>query len=685
MTRRRLAATALTLTGLATAQQEPTDELRHRVQAGAITAPLLAAFEQHVLAAVHDTTTDAELAQWLDATPRARATAAWVWARLPQPAVFARLQRLWRTDQKGVRDDLDLAFGIAAAWSAGSDEAPARAFGSWTEGRAAIPTIEQSFAWFRQHERELAFPIARVPWLALAFTGLNDVPLAERDWVLQRYRSAKPERLRSAFAEVPYIGGGLDGHAKTLANMVEHGGVCTVNTQYAMSVMRTLGFPATFGGGPGHCWPCWLELERGKLRFERANYIGNRDGVLGESVFAEVRLESDLRRLAEALNDSTDGLRRADCAAAAARLVPGPGATRLLRAAIDANPLAATAWLAFAQQCRDGIAAGADDDAAKLLLRRMPRALAQHPDLAVRVLRELDLGAAARSTTLRFAADLSKCCASLRHLADESDRADLARELQLLGVRLTELQSAPATAWAGYHELAEQALAAGEGDLLVGALDGMDRSARAAATLAAHGDALRDLYEAFGDSDLAWRVGDRHWRLCAELGDEATAARVRWDLLVRDVAADAPACRGGGGGSAFDDRGPGELPLVGVRWSRGDYHGIPVVGSVQPLFRAADGELLAGDVHGVVRGATTDVLVPDEHFVVGLTIASGNVVDGFAIVFARRKGGAPDPTTVRFSPWCGGSDRGQRLVRGEAIGLCGRAGDLVDALGVALR
>jgi hypothetical protein len=40
---------------------------------------------------------------------------------------------------------------------------------------------------------------------------------------------------------------------------------------------------------------------------------------------------------------------------------------------------------------------------------------------------------------------------------------------------------------------------------------------------------------------------------------------------------------------------------------------------------------------------------------------------------------------VRFSPWCGGSDRGQRLVRGEAVGLCGRAGDLVDALGDALR
>ncbi|MCA8942051.1 MAG: hypothetical protein KDB80_05770 [Planctomycetes bacterium] len=323
---------------------------------------------------------------WLGRTPKVREVVVWATTADPGPKFFQCLERLRSEHEEAVRDLPHLAVGFAFAWSGGDGATPNRRWPSWTRGRSAIPSMSSSFAWYVEHRRELPFRIDRACWKLLAYTALNDVPFDERTWVLDRYRGRDVAELRNLFAEVPYVVDGLEGKAQSLPNMVGDGGVCTVNTQFQMATLRTLGVPATFGGGPGHCWPCWMEVEGRRTTFHRVNDLGNADGTLGEHGFSPHRFESDLRMLADGLSLGVSRLRDADLCGAALDRIEGRAPARAASALVGVlrkNPHSIRAWHAIGASIHTGRATSRDAVAA---IRLAAELLADHPRVMLRLL-----------------------------------------------------------------------------------------------------------------------------------------------------------------------------------------------------------------------------------------------------------------------------------------------------------
>lgn len=552
-----------------------------------------------------------EFWEWLARTPKVREVVVWATAADPPPSVFVRLDRLRAHDPDEVEELPDLAVGFAFAWSAGDDDRPRRQWESWTQGRAPIPSMSESFAWYAQHRRRLASPVEGTCWQLLAYTALNDVPLEERAWVLERYRGKDVDELHGLFGEVPYVQGGLDGKARTLANMLEFGGVCTVNTQYHMAVMRTLGVPATFGGGPGHCWPCWIAHERGDPVFARVNDLGNADGVLGERGLAGHERESDLRLLARALDHGPERLRDAELCAAALRCLGADAphsACAALARELDGNPYALQAWLTAARSVG---AQRATSRTGVALLDRLSRSLGEYPRATLRVLRA----------------------------------------------------AIPAQDSPGFDERTAEAF--------VRACSRLD-----------------------GDPELATDVRRTLIEFEARAGSAEEAARMRLALL-RETQDDGAAVDsaglvrtrtlGGGGGGAFVDRAPDDACLVGMRYSTAVWSGHRILASIQPLYSDGSG-VTAGRIHGRPGSDVREILVPPGSVVIGVEVVSGAMLDGLRLVSAARRSGENDDEDLRFGEWAGGSGDGWGALLGATggavVGIHGRCGTMVDALGL---
>jgi hypothetical protein len=555
----------------------------------------------------------AEFWEWLQENDSVRPVVAWATAVEPVAKVYACLNQLRLADDASVSKQPHLAIGFAMAWSGGNGEQPGRRWASWTEGRSPIPTMTESFAWYVEHQRSLLVSPTNVSWQLLAYTALNDVPLDERAWVLQRFRGKKIRQLRDVFGQVPYIDGALDGKPKTLANMVSLGGVCTVNTQYQMSVMRTLGIPATFGGGPGHCWPCWIHGEGRDATFDRSNDLGNANGTLGEWGVPGHVHESDLRLLAKAVAHGSDRLRDAELCAASVRMLGDAApatAYDALAGTLAKNPYALRGWLTIADRI------GAQRVPGKLavrLLKRLPKLFTDDLHALSRVL------AAAIPPQPQPDFEQTIANAWLRTCSDLLEHAELGKTARRNLITFQERTTKPEAAAKMRFQLLQQA----QGELALVVADGL--------------------------------------------------ARTR--LL------------GGGGGSAFEDTQSG-MRLIGFRCSTTEWSGHRVLASIQPLY--LDGaKTIAGEVHGEARGDLREITVADGTQLLGIEAISGDLFDGFRLVSAPVRRGKIDRDAVHFGAWIGGSGDGWGTLLGGTgdpiVGIHGRCGGVIDALGLVLR
>jgi len=133
---------------------------------------------------------------------------------------------------------------------------------------------------------------------------------------------------------------------------------------------------------------------------------------------------------------------------------------------------------------------------------------------------------------------------------------------------------------------------------------------------------------------------------------------------------------GNSGGAPFTDKRDGHL--VGLRVWKGFLSEHKVITGVQPLFRTEEGV-----VEGAIHGRRTDDMVvavaADGWAVCGMTLGWGQRIDGLALHFVDLETGE-----TYISPWLGGK-RGDTQITGAgaaAVGLRGRAGDGLDAIGL---
>ncbi len=113
-----------------------------------------------------------------------------------------------------------------------------------------------------------------LPWEFLVLLMNHKTPREEREWAVANYL---PRRVMygKCYSDVPYDDKMLEsddkvcrlgGHAYTLPNLQQFGGVCAMQADFAARVGQSLGVPAAYISGQGkggglHAWVVWVELK----------------------------------------------------------------------------------------------------------------------------------------------------------------------------------------------------------------------------------------------------------------------------------------------------------------------------------------------------------------------------------------------------------------------------------------
>jgi clan AA aspartic protease (TIGR02281 family) len=141
---------------------------------------------------------------------------------------------------------------------------------------------------------------------------------------------------------------------------------------------------------------------------------------------------------------------------------------------------------------------------------------------------------------------------------------------------------------------------------------------------------------------------------------------------------------GGAGGGEFEQVASKGGILVGINCTVGNWAGHKVINSVTPVF-AMGTEKSVGQIRGQSTSSSVSAIAKPGYAVGGIVARSGNRLDGFKIIFMRRKGNQLDPADSYDSDWMGGTGGGETRIGGDGkrvIGIFGRAGAEMDALGL---
>ena len=113
-----------------------------------------------------------------------------------------------------------------------------------------------------------------LPWEFLVHVVNHKTPLDERQWALQRYVNRRV-MIGKCYHDVPYDDvmlesnsqtARLNGHVYNLPNLVQYGGVCAHQADFASRVGQSVGAPSAYVGGEssygeGHAWVMWVEIK----------------------------------------------------------------------------------------------------------------------------------------------------------------------------------------------------------------------------------------------------------------------------------------------------------------------------------------------------------------------------------------------------------------------------------------
>lgn len=130
-----------------------------------------------------------------------------------------------------------------------------------------------NFQYLVEAEGVMQGRIRYVPWEFLIYVCNHRTPLAERQWALSTHL-ARREQFGKCYSDVPYDDEMLRTNSQvcrladklyTLPNILQFGGVCAMQADYAARVGKSLGVPAEYVGGEGsfggrHAWVMWVEL-----------------------------------------------------------------------------------------------------------------------------------------------------------------------------------------------------------------------------------------------------------------------------------------------------------------------------------------------------------------------------------------------------------------------------------------
>ena len=195
--------------------------------------------------------------------------------------------------------------------------------------------------------------------------------------------------------------------------------------------------------------------------------------------------------------------------------------------------------------------------------------------------------------------------------------------------------------------------------------------------------AIRDAIKVLND-ESALKISDTKTDKPPGEGDEEPQLDA---ATPRSAAGARTGLSGGGGGTRFDETGPKGGYLIGFRTSTRLAFGVDGLASVQAIYSTRGGGQVFGEVHGVVNNNVQTVIAKKGYAVAGLNTRAGLNLNGFEIVFMKKKGATFDARTAYKSQWLGdktgGGDRVLTTGGREIVGIFGGASnELVGGMGL---
>lgn len=111
---------------------------------------------------------------------------------------------------------------------------------------------------------------------------------------------------------------------------------------------------------------------------------------------------------------------------------------------------------------------------------------------------------------------------------------------------------------------------------------------------------------------------------------------------------------GGASNPVFKEQAPDDGLLVGLEVGTEPSFGSQIVKTVRPIYRTAAGKEILGQRHGSEHTTLTSAKAKEGYAVGGISVKAGLFVDGFSIVFMRRKGNKLDPSDTYEVPGLAG-------------------------------
>jgi hypothetical protein len=127
-------------------------------------------------------------------------------------------------------------------------------------------------------------------------------------------------------------------------------------------------------------------------------------------------------------------------------------------------------------------------------------------------------------------------------------------------------------------------------------------------------------------------------------------------------------------------------PMLGVRWSMGQWQAEKAVARLEPLYDLRE----RTHARAAPRGALSGVIVARDDYVIGgVHVVSGKLVTAVRFIFVRQNtDGTLDKSDFYLSDWIGDPEGKTHQVLGDGstpvIGIYGRRGAVINTLGLVL-
>lgn len=325
-----------------------------------------------------------------------------------KPAAAQKLAELREKFPEGVDKYTHLALAFALVFGQAGDK-PVRA--GWARKHkdwSAVPAMADSFEYYLKGARFMLYPLDKLPWPVLVHVADNDIPMAEREWAVNRYAKVNPTQLGKIYYDVPYDYEGLKEGADqgglkinkfpyTLPNILEHGGVCADRAYYSTRVLKSLGIPGMYDSGEGarggHAWLAWISIRGNKFaladsgRFDFDKYYV---GAIQDPLTRKQAVDRDAELVAAGVAKSYGGYLDALVACHLYNLVDESARTKatdlLKEAANRKNYYCAPVWRTLGKAVADGVLPRKQGE---VLYGIMSKPFAAYPDLTYSFLEDI--------------------------------------------------------------------------------------------------------------------------------------------------------------------------------------------------------------------------------------------------------------------------------------------------------